>query len=203
MLLFKQLELILDRPPQSTAAANPPASLQILALLHHYSGRDSVMEAKAREILRALELHAPANKVRVEWNSRLRTCAGRADSARSLISLNPRLLEHGEPEVDRTFRHELAHLLAHFRAGRRRIAPHGAEWKAACRDLGIEDESRCHNLPFPVRRRAPRYLYTCPSCRSHFPRVRAVRRAIACLACCRKYSRGKYDERFRLKRLTR
>jgi predicted SprT family Zn-dependent metalloprotease len=203
MLLFKQLELLLDRTPQFTAAINAPASLQILAPLHHYSGRDLVLEEKAREILRALGLPAAAKKVRVEWNSRLRTCAGRADSAHSLISLNPRLLQHGESEVDRTFRHELAHLLAHFRAGRRHIAPHGAEWKAACRDLGIGDESRCHNLPFPVRRRAPRYLYRCPNCRSHFPRVRPVRRAIACLACCRKHSRGKYDERFRLKRLTR
>jgi predicted SprT family Zn-dependent metalloprotease len=203
MLLFKQLELILDQTRLTTELAALPSSWQISARPVHCFGRDPVLEAKAREILRHFGAHAPARKVQVEWNARLRTCAGRADSVHCLISLNLRLLEHGEAEVDRTFRHELAHLLAHFRAGRRRLPPHGAEWKKACRDLGIEDESRCHNLPFPVRRRAPRYLYKCPNCRSDFPRVRPIRRAIACLSCCRKYNRGQYDERFRLKRLTR
>jgi hypothetical protein len=31
--------------------------------------------------------------------------------------------------------------------------------------------------------------------------VRRIRRAIACLACCRKFSEGNYDERFRLQLL--
>ena len=184
MLLFKQLDLLFDR-------TRPPANVA--------SHRDSTLEKKAREILHPFGASALACKVQVQWNTRLRTCAGRAHSSRCLISLNPRLRDHGAAEVDRTFRHELAHLLAHFRAGRRRILPHGPEWKTACRDLGIGDESRCHHLPFPVRRRAPRYHYRCPACRSEFPRVRAIRRALACLACCRKHNRGKYDDRFRLK----
>jgi predicted SprT family Zn-dependent metalloprotease len=200
MLLFKQLELLLRPARPETEPA--PLSLPLRARPDRCSGPDPILEKNAREILRQFGARAHAEKVQVEWNPRFRTCAGRADSVRSLISLNPRLLDHGPAEIDRTFRHELAHLLAHFRAGRRRIAPHGAEWKTACRDLGIGDESSCHNLPFPVRRRTPRYLYSCPNCRSDFPRVRPVRRAIACLACCRKYNRGKYDERFRLKRLT-
>jgi hypothetical protein len=29
--------------------------------------------------------------------------------------------------------------------------------------------------------------------------VRRIRRATACLACCRKFSEGNYDERFRLR----
>ncbi|HUE40544.1 MAG TPA: hypothetical protein VMO75_01315, partial [Chthoniobacterales bacterium] len=105
-------------------------------------------------------------------------------------------------EVDRTFRHELAHLLAQFRVGRRRISPHGAEWREACRDLGIADEARCHNLPFVTKSLPPRYVYRCPNCRQEFPRVRKIRRAIACLSCCRKHNRGNFDPRFRLK-LTR
>ena len=91
--------------------------------------------------------------IRVEWNPRLKTCAGRADFRNSLISLNPRLRDHGLSEIDRTLRHELAHLLAQFRAGRRRILPHGPEWRQACRDLVIADETRCHNLPFAVSHR--------------------------------------------------
>ena len=118
------------------------------------------------------------------------------------ILLNRRLSAHGEAEIDRTFRHELAHLLAQFRAGRRRIAPHGMEWRRACVDLGISGEARCHNLPFPLRRQRRRYLYACPSCQRDFPRTRRLRRTSACLACCRAFNRGRYDRRFKLRLVT-
>jgi SprT protein len=137
----------------------------------------------------------------VEWNSRLKTAAGRADYRQKLVSLNPRLFEY-PIEVDRTLRHELAHILAQFRAGRRRIPPHGAEWRQACCDLGIADEKRCHNLPFPARTYVARFLYHCPNCHQEFPRVRRVRRAVACLTCCRKYNGGGFDPRFRLRPVT-
>jgi SprT protein len=117
--------------------------------------------------------------------------------------LNPRLHEHGGDEIDRTLRHELAHLLAQFRAGRRRILPHGPEWRAACGDLGIGDEGRCHHLPFPVSPRARRYVYKCPNCQRDFPRVRRIKRAVACLACCRAHNRGKFATKFRLQLLER
>jgi SprT protein len=134
----------------------------------------------------------------VEWSRRLRSCAGRADFREKRVLLNPLLHNHGSGEVDRTLRHELAHLLAQFRAGRRRILPHGPEWRAACHDLGIGDEARCHNLPFPVRAQARRYLYKCPNCQRDFPRVHRIKRVVACLACCRAYTRGKFARKFRL-----
>jgi SprT protein len=165
----------------------------------NFRGCDFELEAKAREILDSLGANALGQKLRVEWNARLRSAAGRADSRHATISLNPLLQEHGTAEIDRTFRHELAHLLAQFRAGRRRVSAHGTEWRAACRDLGIGDEARCHTLPFPVRSRAPRFIYKCPNCRSTFPRVRRIRRTVACLACCRAHNRGKFDGRFRLR----
>ena len=112
----------------------------------------------ARELLRSLGAKRIATEIRVEWNSRLKTAAGRADHRQKLISLNPRLVEH-PAEIDRTLRHELAHILAQFRAGRRRISPHGSEWQRACRDLGIAGEKRCHTLPFPAKRYAPRFIY--------------------------------------------
>jgi SprT protein len=156
------------------------------------------LQIKARALLRSLQAHRIARELCVEWNSRLKTTAGRADYRRKLISLNPRLLEHPD-EIDRTLRHELAHILAQFRAGRGRIVPHGDEWRAACRDLGIADEKRCHNLPFPASARARRYLYKCPNCKSEFHRVRRIRRAVACLACCRAHNGGEFDARFRLR----
>ena len=155
----------------------------------------------AREILCSLGAKRIVTELRVEWNSRLRTAAGRADYRQKLISLNPRLVEHPE-EIDRTLRHELAHVLAQFRAGRRRIPPHGAEWQQACRDLGIPDEKRCHTLPFPAKRYAPRFIYCCPNCRRDFPRVRKIKRTVACLACCRAHNGGDFDPRFRLRLTT-
>jgi predicted SprT family Zn-dependent metalloprotease len=243
----------------------------------HLGDRDRALESKARKLLRAIGANELARKIRVEWNPRLKTCAGRADYREKLISLNPLLLDladdglqlksprrqleclkhsslttkppfrdsvhklecnmhsrsiliagkleclkhsslvsavHGvtnevEPrgvinnEVDRTLRHELAHLLAQFRVGRRRISPHGKEWREACRDLGIADEARCHNLPFATKGYAVRFVYHCPNCRREFPRVRRIRRAIACLACCRSHNHGQFDPRFRLRLMSK
>src|SRR5436189_4068767 len=165
------------------------------------SSHDVDLESKAREILYELGANKLACGIRVEWNSRLKTSSGRADYRHKLISLNPLLFAH-PAEIDRTLRHELAHILAQFRAGRRRILPHGSEWQQACVDLGIADEKRCHNLPFPARTYTARFVYHCPSCRQEFSRVRRLRRAVACLACCRKHTGGEFDPRFRLRLLS-
>ncbi len=162
------------------------------------NGRDGELEAQAREMLREVGATKLLRSLRVEWNGRLRSSAGRADYSRTCVSLNPRLREHGAHEIDRTLRHELAHLVAQLRAGRRRISPHGREWRNACRDLGIADEQRCHTLPFPTQARARRFVYRCPECAGAFPRVRRIRRPVACLSCCRRHNRGRYDKRFQL-----
>jgi SprT protein len=182
MKLFKQLELAF------------PAAPALVVL-----GRDFELERKAREMLQALNALELARSVRVEWNARLFSAAGRADFRRKLVSLNPRLREHDAAEVERTLRHEVAHLLAQFRAGRRRVPPHGDEWRKACRDLGIGDEPRTHALPFPIQRRSRRLLYQCPRCGKEFPRVRRIKRAVACLDCCRKFNRGKFDSSAQLR----
>jgi len=193
MRLFKQLEFIFRNTDPLTS---------ILSLRERRTTKspgEGDLERKARELLRQLGAAKLAREIRVEWNPRLKTAAGRVDFREKLISLNPRLSDHGNDEIDRTLRHELAHLLAQFRVGRRRIAPHGAEWREACRDLDIADEARCHNLPFAAKAYAVRFVYRCPNCRQKFPRVRRIRRAIACLACCRKHDGGEFDPRFRLK----
>jgi SprT protein len=163
--------------------------------------RHADLEAKARELLRLFGAARIAGELRVEWNSRLKNAAGRADYRQKLVSLNPRLSEY-PTEIDRTLRHELAHILAQFRAGRRRIRPHGVEWQHACVDLGIADEKRCHNLPFPARTYPARFVYRCPNCGEDFPRARRIKRVVACLACCRKHNGGDFDPRFRLRPVT-
>jgi len=57
-------------------------------------------------------------------------------------------------------------------------------------------------LPVPAKRYAPRFIYRCPNCRRGFPRVRKIKRTVACLACCRAHNSGEFDARFRLKLLT-
>ena len=212
MRLFKQLEFIFRETDSLTRRLRRPPVPQGERWGEGSSkrfrrSRDVDLESKARNLLRELGAAKLAREVRVEWNPRLKTAAGRADFRQKLISLNPLLrdvragLAFNREEIDRTLRHELAHLLAQFRVGRRRIAPHGPEWREACRDLGIADEARCHNLPFATKAYPARFVYRCPNCRQEFPRVRRIRRAIACLACCRKHNGGNFDPRFRLKLL--
>jgi SprT protein len=202
---FKQLEF--SFPPQPVVA--PPAIVgQALRLPNSTKASGALaLQSEARRLLRSLGAEKLAREIRVEWNPRLKTCAGRADYREKLISLNPQLLNldsvngHSGSEIDRTLRHELAHLLAQWRVGRRRIAPHGPEWRQACVDLGIADEARCHDLPFAARKFPARYVYVCPNCKEKFLRARRIRRAIACLSCCRKHNDGEFDPRFRLKRV--
>lgn len=158
---------------------------------------EAALETAARQLFEALGCRGLARQVRVRWNRRLRTTAGLANYVHWTVSLNPRLVVFGMEEVDRTLRHELAHLLARYRAGRRRIQPHGAEWRQACTDLGLDGEKRCHELPLPRRRVARKVLYRCRHCQAEVRRVRPFRRAVACLKCCREFNRGRYDDRFR------
>jgi SprT protein len=210
MRLLKQLEFAFQTTNRvisivSTLGALPrPARMTRSPDAGHVFGsdRDVGLETTARELLRSVGAARLAREVRVAWNPRLQTAAGRADYPVKLISLNPRVCEHGPEELERTLRHELAHLLAQFRAGRRWIHPHGPEWRDACRDLGIADEARCHDLPFAARTMPVRFVYRCRNCHREFPRVRRIRRAVACLACCRAYNSGEFDPRFRLKLIT-
>jgi SprT protein len=202
MLLLKQLDLFDARfggQRSVVATANP-------AMTEHCPPpareRDYRLEVLSAQLLRAAGATQIADTIRVVWSSRLRSAAGRADFRSLLVTLNPRLHDHGDEEIDRTLKHELAHLLAQARAGRRRIQPHGPEWRTACADLGISGEARCHRLPFPVNRREPRYIYRCPCCGRDFPRVRRIRRAIACLGCCRRLNRGRFDKRAQLRLVT-
>lgn len=82
--------------------------------------------------------------------------------------------------------------------GRRRIKPHGREWRAACADLGIPDEKACHRLPLPRNAVERKLTYACPACQTTVQRVRKFRRPTACLHCCNRHAGGRYDGRFRL-----
>ncbi len=157
---------------------------------------------QAVELVARVGLARIARKVSVHWNPRMRTAAGRAFYESLRVELNPGLLRlEGidiHAEIDRTLRHELAHLVAYHRSDHRKIAAHGEEWRQACVDLGIPDESRCHTLPFEPRRMPKKLVYECPACGSQIHRVRRFRQAVACHDCCQQHNHGRYDDRFRL-----
>ena len=151
----------------------------------------------ARALLSELGLFRLAGELRVRWNARMRSTAGRATWPDGVVELNPALMQIGETEVLRTLLHELAHLVAYERSGRRRIRPHGREWQRACVELGIPGESASHRLELPSRSMRRQWAYTCPHCGVEVERVRRMARFSACWPCCRRFAGGQYHERFR------
>jgi predicted SprT family Zn-dependent metalloprotease len=159
---------------------------------------DGGLTAWCTEASNDLALPELARKVRVVWNPRMQTTAGRAWWPDRTIELNPKLRDCQPEELWRTLKHELAHLVAYERCGRRHIDPHGDEWQAACTELGIHGEKPFHTLPFKRRRMKRNHSYICPNCLCIIHRVRPIQRTVACYDCCRKFNRGAYHERFKL-----
>jgi predicted SprT family Zn-dependent metalloprotease len=164
---------------------------------------DGGLTAWCAEAAASLALPELARKVRVSWNPRMQTTAGRAWWPDRSIELNPKLRDCEPDELWRTLKHELAHLVAYERGRRRRhIEPHGPEWQTACADLGIPGEQPFHTLPFKRRRMKRNHAYICPNCFATIHRVKPIQRSVACYDCCRKHNHGSYHDRYRLIKTT-
>src|SRR5438552_13002047 len=129
MRLLRQLELgFRDTDILSVVAGvgDPGAAVSPESFRAVYSKHQDVdLQEKARELLRTNGACRIAMEIRVEWNARLKTCAGRADYCCKLISLNPRLCDHGATEIDRTLRQEIEHLHSKSGAGHRGVLQNG------------------------------------------------------------------------------
>lgn len=189
-------ERSLERPLYAEQQPEPAAKAVKRMTAAEASHQDEALTEICRELLRQVDLAGAARLISVQWNNRLRSTAGYASYPAWKIELNPKLQEF-EGQVDRTLRHELAHLVAYHRAGRRRIEPHGAEWQQACTDLGIPGESARHRLPLPRREVKRNFTYACIHCGLTVQRVRKFSRYTACSACCTQHNGGRYDARFR------
>lgn len=122
-------------------------------------------------------------RVRVGYNSRLRTTLGRALLDEARVELNPRLLRDHPDELVPTLAHELAHLAVHVRFGRRAGA-HGREFRTLMRALNLNARAT-HDLPVGhLRRRRRKYLYLhrCDIC-GNATVARRVLRDRVCAAC--------------------
>src|SRR3954467_11396289 len=63
------------------------------------AGRHPDLEQQSTQLLGLNGARLLARHVRVVWDRRLKSCAGRADYKASLITLNPLLIHHGEEEI--------------------------------------------------------------------------------------------------------
>lgn len=132
------------------------------------------------------------------WNSRLRSSAGRfiPGSRRWFREAPPKievasyLVEETKAEV--LIRDTIAHEMIHYWLWvRRRPYGHTDEFYSKMEAMGV---SRYNPVP---RLRAPKYMYRCPACLKDFPARRRLG-VLACLECCRKEAKGKFDIRFKL-----
>jgi SprT protein len=164
-------------------------------------GRDSVLEHKCRQWIKDLGVVGIPQDIQVRWNSRMTTTAGYARFPAFVIDLNQHLKKY-EEEIERTLKHELAHLLALAKYGVK-IEAHGAEWKYYCAKLGISDETVRHRLQLGERRQVEKkYTYHCLNCKIEVKRVRKFKRYTACLSCCQKYNGGKYSSLYQFQLVT-
>ncbi|MEO6597527.1 MAG: SprT family zinc-dependent metalloprotease [Planctomycetota bacterium] len=113
--------------------------------------------------------------VRVLWNDRLTTTAGRAFLRNGCIELNPTLLVRAPDQIPVVLTHEAAHIAA-FRLFGANIPAHGRHWRSLMRLAGLPPDVT-HKMPVTKLRRGRRryvYLRVCDACgaRSIQPSVR-------------------------------
>lgn len=116
---------------------------------------------RAREITGASARRLPVPAVAFDLRGR---AAGQAIFARRSrdcrVRINDALLQsHPQEMLAETVPHEVAHVVI-YRLYGRRAKPHGKEWKALMRALGVEPVA-CHALPTEPVRQLKRYRYAC------------------------------------------
>ena len=113
-----------------------------------------------------------AQKISVEWSSRMTRCAGKAYLQRKLIRLsNPIWALAGDEANEDTIVHETCHILVYWEWANRTRGrlwsadspprPHGPEWQQLMRKCGYEPK-RCHNIDTSaLRPKRKRYRFDC------------------------------------------
>ena len=122
-------------------------------------------ELEQRAALLLAQWRVPDTAVRVLWNERLTTTAGRAFLRNARIELNPTLLARAPDQLPMVMTHEAAHIAA-FRLFGANIPAHGRHWRSLMRMAGYAPDVT-HRIPVRgVRRGRRRFLYlrVCDTC---------------------------------------
>ena len=121
------------------------------------------LEQRAADLLATWRVLDTA--VKVVWNERLTTTAGRAFLRNGSIELNPKLLARAPDQVEMVLVHETAHIAA-FRLFGANIPAHGRHWRSLMRLAGREPDVT-HKIPVRgLRKPSRRYVYlrVCDQC---------------------------------------
>lgn len=134
----------------------------------------------------------------LQWNSRLRSSAGRfIPGRRKFFKTEPPTIEialylKNETEALMHIQDTLAHEMIHYWLwARRRPYGHTEEFYTRMKLMGV---SRYNPVP---KIKPPKYLYRCPGCEKDFPTKRKLG-PLACLTCCKTHTKGRFDARFKL-----
>lgn len=100
-------------------------------------------EIHTRLFEKCFELHA-SKVYHVKLSSSMRTSGGRAWYQKGLIEINYRLFLENPDQLEKTYAHELAHLLSYYEYGAKGCG-HGRYWKSVMRRLEQKPE-RCHRM---------------------------------------------------------
>jgi predicted SprT family Zn-dependent metalloprotease len=110
-----------------------------------------------------------------------------------VIGLSRHLTELNDVDhVKDTILHEIAHVIA----GEHGDRGHGILWKMTAKTIGAKP-SRCYSSAEVVAPAKPLEVF-CGNCGMTKQVFRRKSKRIACGICCKKYNKGKYDERFLL-----
>ncbi len=146
-----------------------------------------LLESSAPVIARCAEVwNEPGLEARLTLSvsGRLVRSLGRCYPERGLVRIAPFALDLSDALRDEIICHEAAHFVVFARHGRGH-RPHGAEWKALMRNLGLTPRVRIQLAPaeaaLSARRGAPRVLYEhrCPVCHA----ARLARRRMSQWRC--------------------
>ena len=121
------------------------------------------LERDAAELLR--QWRVADTNIRVFWNDRLTTTAGRAFVKLGSVELNPTLLRRAPDQLRVVLTHEVAHIAAARLFGAN-IAAHGRHWRSLMAHAGLPPDIT-HKIPVPnVRGRRGRFFYLriCDAC---------------------------------------
>lgn len=118
-------------------------------------------------------------RFRCEWSGRMITTWGCCYPDLALIRINTVFQSRPLPELEAVMKHEMIHV---------RIRGHGRAFRRELERIGLPRDVEGHfphlNEITHRRRRALRYTYECPSCRSRIRRRRRIRGF--CAGCYRK-----------------
>jgi len=134
----------------------------------------------------------------LQWNSRLRSSAGRfipgsrrfCESVPARIEIASYLLEEKDATV--LIRDTVAHEMIHYWLWvRQKPYGHTPEFLSKMKKMGTP---RYNPVP---RARSFKYVYSCSTCKKAFPTRKKIG-LLACGKCCKEFSEGRFDLQFKL-----